>query len=271
MAGGAAIDLRRFINRDVELTSRVQSSEIPAILQQLFNHYDNSVTSEVVDVCFATNMIQVGLDVPRLGLMTIVGQPKTTAEYIQASSRVGRTIERPGIVVTNYNPFKPRDRSHYEHFRSYHQAIYQHVEPTSVTAFATPVRDRALHALIVILCRFWGDVDLRDRPSRPPDRGLVQRIKESIRERVMSVDPDEWSKTDALIDDIVHKWSVSPPPRYGGFGPTREEMPLMYPAGRPQHPQWNEWPFATPSSMRNVDADCAARPLTGGYGDGAIT
>ncbi len=271
MAGDAAIDLRRFINRDVELTSRVQSSEIPAILQQLFNHYDGSVTSEVVDVCFATNMIQVGLDVPRLSLMTIVGQPKTTAEYIQASSRVGRNIERPGIVVINYNPFKPRDRSHYEHFRSYHQAIYRHIEPTSVTAFATPVRERALHALIVILCRFWGDVDLRDRPSRPPDHGLVQRIKESIRARVMSVDPDEWSMTDALIDDIVHKWSVSPPPRYGGFGPIREEMPLMYPAGRPQHPQWYEWPFATPSSMRNVDADCAARPLPGGYGDRAIT
>ena len=100
------MDKRRFINKDVELTSRVQSSEIPSILRQLFTVYDDSSASGAIDVCFATNMIQVGLDIPRLSLMTIVGQPKTTAEYIQASSRVGRDIDRPGIVVTNYNPFR---------------------------------------------------------------------------------------------------------------------------------------------------------------------
>ena len=271
MALKMAVDPRRFINRDVELTSRVQSSEIPTILQQLFNRYEGPGMSDVVDVCFATNMIQVGLDVPRLSLMTIVGQPKTTSEYIQASSRVGRAIGRPGIVVANYNPFKPRDRSHYEHFRSYHHAMYRHVEPTSVTAFSAPVRERALHALIVILCRFWGDGELRDRPTRPPSPALVQRIKAIVRQRVMSVDESEWRGTDALIDEIIRKWSVAPPPRYGGFGPPQEEIPLMYPAGGQRHPDWNDWPYATPSSMRNVDADCAGRPLMGGYGESAIT
>ena len=266
----ANADPRRFINRDVELTSRVQSSEIPGILQQLFAPYDGSATSDVIDVCFATNMIQVGLDVPRLSLMTIVGQPKMTSEYIQASSRVGRDIERPGIVVTNYNPFKPRDRSHYEHFRSYHHSIYQHVEPTSVTPFAVPVRERALHALVVILSRFWGDEDLRARPSNPPNPDVVRRIKETIRERVMLSDPDEWPGTEDLIDAILRKWSDAPPPRYGGFGPPSEEMPLMYPAGAQRHPLWYDWPFPTPSSMRNVDADCAARPLAGGYGKAAL-
>ena len=97
-----SLSTRRFINKDVELTSRVQSNDIPVILQQLFNKYDGSPNSDVIDVCFATNMIQVGLDIPRLSLMTIVGQPKTTSEYIQASSRIGRDITRPGIVVTNY-------------------------------------------------------------------------------------------------------------------------------------------------------------------------
>ena len=265
----AAVDLRRFLKPSVELTSRVQSSEIPEILQRLFTPYDGSAASDVVDVCFATNMIQVGLDVPRLSLMTIVGQPKTTSEYIQASSRVGRDIARPGIVVTNYNPFKPRDRSHYEHFRSYHQGIYRHVEPTSVTAFAAPVRERALHALVVILCRFWGDGQLRDWPSQPPSKELVQRIKESIQERVMSVDPAEWSGTEALIDEIIQRWSTTRPSRYGGFGPPDEEIPLMYPAGGQQNPHWQNWPYATPSSMRNVDAECAARPLLGGYGEQA--
>ena len=270
VARAAAIDPRRFINRDVELTSRVQSSEIPGILQQLFAAYDGSTPSEAIDACFATAMIQVGLDVPRLSLMTIVGQPKMTSEYIQASSRVGRDIERPGIVVTNYNPFKPRDRSHYEHFRSYHHGIYQHVEPTSVTPFAVPVRERALHALIIILSRFWGDEDLRARPSNPPDPGVVRRIKETIRQRVTTADPDEWKGTENLIDAIVRKWTDAPPPRYGGFGPPSEEMPLMYPAGSQLHPLWHDWPFPTPTSMRNVDADCAARPLVGGYGEAAL-
>ena len=261
------VDPRRFLKPSVELTSRVQSSEIPAILQRLFTHYDGSATSDVVDVCFATNMIQVGLDVPRLSLMTIVGQPKTTSEYIQASSRVGRNIECPGLVVTNFNPFKPRDRSHFEHFRSYHQGIYRHVEPTSVTAFATPVRERALHALVVILCRFWGDSELRDRPNSPPSKELVQRIKEVIRERVNSVDSAEWCGTEAMFDEIIRRWSTTCPSRYGGFGPLDEELPLMYPAGGQQHPLWLNWPYATPSSMRNVDAECAARPLLGGYGE----
>ena len=262
--------LKRFPKPSVELTSRVPSSEIPTILQRLFTPYDGSATSDAVDVCFATNMIQVGLDIPRLSLMTVIGQPKTTSEYIQASSRVGRDLGRPGIVVTNYNPFKPRDRSHYEHFRSYHQGIYKHVEPTSVTAFATPVRERALHALVVILCRFWGDEELSARPSQPPDQVLVNRIKETIRERVLLVDENEWPGTEALIDEFIMKWTMAPPPRYGDFGPLDEEMPLMYPAGSQQHPHWDDWPYATPSSMRNVDAECSARQLRSGYGEGAI-
>ena len=263
---GVAVDLRRFLNANVELTSRVQSSDIPAVLQRLFAPYDGSPYSDAIDVCFATNMIQVGLDVPRLSLMTIIGQPKTTSEYIQASSRVGRNILSPGIVVTNYNPFKPRDRSHYEQFRSYHQGIYKHVEPTSVTAFAAPVRERALHALIVILCRFWGDKDLRERPSQPPSGELAQRIKETILERVKLVDRQELHKTDRLIDEIIHNWAAVGPSIYGRFGPPDEELPLMYPAGGQQHPSWQDWPYATPSSMRNVDAECSARQLRKIYG-----
>ena len=262
----ATIDPRRFINRDVELTSRVQSSDIPATLQQLFANYADPTKHEAIDVCFATNMIQVGLDIPRLSLMTIVGQPKTTSEYIQASSRVGRRVDSPGIVVTNYNPSRSRDRSHYEHFRSYHQSLYQHVEPTSVTPFAVPVRDRALHALIIILCRFWGGAGLRDRPNQPPSDPLIERVKRTIQERVLSVDVGEWPKTEAHIDEIMRRWSIAPRSKYGDFRPPTEELPMMYPAGGQQHPQWPAEPYPTPSSMRNVDASCSARPLPSGYG-----
>ena len=271
VAKSQTIDPRRFINRDEELASRVQSSSIPAILQRLFEQYDGTASSDAVDVCFATNMIQVGLDIPRLSLMTIVGQPKTTAEYIQASSRIGRDLSRPGIVVTNYNPFKPRDRSHYEHFRSYHQSLYQYVEPTSVTPFAVPVRERALHALVVILARFWGDPGLRARPNDPPAPPLVERIKHAIQERVQVADPEEWDETEVMIDWIIEKWSVSPPTRYGGFGALTEEIPLLYVAGGQQHPLWEDWPFPTPTSMRNVDAAASARLLLGGYQPASAT
>ena len=83
----------------------------------------------------------------------------------------------------------------------------------------------------------WGDGELRDRPSQPPSHELVQKIKESIRERVMSIDPTEWPGTEALIDEVIHRWSTTRPSRYGGFGRPDEEIPLMYPAGGQQHPR----------------------------------
>ena len=127
----------------VELTSNVPAVNIPRILERLGK---DRMAADTVSFLASTNMISVGVDVSRLGIMTVVGQPKTTAEYIQATSRVGRSSQRPGIVVTLYSPSKPRDRSHYESFVPYHSMLYSSVEPTSVTPFSLPARTRALHA-----------------------------------------------------------------------------------------------------------------------------
>ena len=256
--GSGHVDRRRFINRDLELTSRIPSDAITDVLQQLFNTYPASDAARPVDVCLATNMIQVGLDVPRLGLMTVVGQPKTTSEYIQATSRVGRDTKSPGLVVAVLNPAKSRDRSHFEHFRSYHQSIYRWVEPSSVTPFAVPVRERALHAQVVTLFRYWGDAALTDRPSPPPSDALFARVRDFLLERIAHVDSEETKLSDEMLKALLQRWRAIQPPIYGHFGPPPQETPLMYPAGSEPRVMWAGRSRATPSSMRNVDAACDA-------------
>ena len=258
--GSAEPDRRRFINRDRELTSRIASSRVSEALEELFAIYKEGEDARFIDICLATNMIQVGLDVPRLGLMTVVGQPKTTSEYIQATSRVGR--QHPGLVVTIYNPARPRDRSHYEHFRSYHENIYRWVEPTSVTPFAVPVRERALHAQIITLVRYWGNRTVRERPQPPPPDDLFGKIRNVLMDRVRVVDPGEAGSTDRNITDIISDWKRIQPPRYGDFGYPRPEIPLMHPSGSQVLPEWQNQSLPTPASMRNVDEECNAESIT---------
>ena len=153
---------RRFVSDVVELTSRVSTDKVASARQRLglASHEKRSV-----DYAIATNMISVGLDIPRLGLMLVQGQPKTHAEYIQATSRVGRDSDRPGLVATLLNVHKPRDRSHYETFRSYHETFYRSVEVTSVTPFAARALDRGLAGALVALARHGA-------PALTPHTGL---------------------------------------------------------------------------------------------------
>lgn len=151
---GTSKDARIITNAD-ELTSRVSTTQLNETLDKLEKlcyskeNLDNKRWPS--NVLLATNMISVGIDVARLNVMLMVGQPKLTSEYIQASSRVGRSY--PGVAFAMYDGSKSRDRSHYEQFRGYHDSFYRYVEPTGVTPFSKPARDRALHAVIITLLR----------------------------------------------------------------------------------------------------------------------
>ena len=163
---GLAKRLVRF-NAVEELTSRKSGTDIPRILERLETIFDKTHDAQRVidakankipltrpfDAILATNMISVGVDIERLGLMAVAGQPKTTSEYIQASSRVGRSNHGPGLVVTIYNWARPRDLSHYETFEHYHETFYKHVEALSVTPFSDRALDRGLTGVLVALMR----------------------------------------------------------------------------------------------------------------------
>ncbi len=173
------------IGDPLELTSRVGIADVAEAKRRLSSEHRED---GAVDVVLATNMISVGLDIPRLGLMEVAGQPKSTAEYIQATSRIGRVPARPGLVVVLLNLAKPRDRSHYEHFPYYHATFYRSVEATSVTPFSEPALDRGLAALVVALARH-GNPDLW--PEQKADNldgleAIAGRIEAAIAERSKS-------------------------------------------------------------------------------------
>jgi hypothetical protein len=156
---------RKTFSEVLELTSRVSTDKVAEARRRLeapFHKIDQRV-----DCAIATNMISVGLDIQRLGLMVVLGQPKTHAEYIQATSRVGRDDQRPGLVVTLLNMHKPRDRSHYERFRHYHETFYRSVEVSSVTPFSARALDRGLAGALVGLAR-------QSEPKLTPPQGVEQ-------------------------------------------------------------------------------------------------
>ncbi|MFD0203842.1 MULTISPECIES: DISARM system helicase DrmA [Saccharothrix] len=145
---------RRYDPKQKELTSRLSSDAIRPLLDELkipFTGTRPKGSAAPIDVLLATNMIAVGVDVSRLGVMVVTNQPKSTAEYIQATSRVGR--QAPGLVFTVYNWARPRDLSHYETFEHFHQTFYRRVEALSVTPFADRAIDRGLTGVMVALVR----------------------------------------------------------------------------------------------------------------------
>ncbi|TDI77370.1 MAG: hypothetical protein E2O84_01135 [Bacteroidetes bacterium] len=252
----------RSIGEVEELSSNVPGSRINEVLGRLGIKHPHA---QVLDIVPCTNMISVGVDVGRLGLILINGQPKTTAEYIQASSRIGRSAQRPpGLVVALYSATKPRDRSHYESFVSYHSALYRHVEPTSVTPFAPPARDRALHAAMIVVMRLAGGLPLEEDAERfdPQDPNTVD-ILATLKKRMADAEPAEARQIVSAIDALCDEWvsriedarNSGKPIRYFNKG-GKQFASLMC---HFENKTVNTWP--TLNSMRHVDPECNVRVL----------
>ena len=238
-----------------ELTSRISATMIPEILERLFIEYPDK---KAIQVLLATNMIATGVDIDRLSLMMVAGQPKLTAEYIQATSRIGRIY--PGLVFTVYNGTKPRDRSHYEHFRAYHQSFYKYVEPTTVTPFSGPARDRALHAVIVTLIRHLSGFNKNSQASeaiKNISKEDLKIITDSIVKRVNRIDSREKGGTLKDIEFIIKKYleksECNEDIVYGSLGPysvSKKGISLLT-SSKEQTGIWR-----TLTSMRGVDEEC---------------
>ena len=243
----------------LELTSRLRSDAVPKAIEAL------EITSDEkpkpgkypVDACLASNIIEVGVDIDRLSLLTIVGQPKTTSQYIQVAGRVGRRwFERPGLIVTILGPNNTRDRSHYEQFRSYHERLYAQVEPTSVTPYSTPVLERALHAVMVAYIRQYGDSIEPARPLPVPIEEL-NRLRDQLKERVTLIDPNETEAFTDKFNQRLHEWQTWNRTEWD----TRSaggDVGLLTVAG--SYLPAEDWQFTWPTqmSMRNIDAECRA-------------
>jgi len=260
----------RFLNEPLELTGRLANSEVPRALEALTRPYvANPLKGQYpVSCCLASNIIEVGVDVDRLGLMAVAGQPKTTAQYIQATGRVGRRLGQPGVILVNYGATKARDRSHYEHFQAYHARLYAQVEPASVTPFTIPVLERALHAVMVAWVRQTLPVTtLAAGPAHFAGTDLESAARNALdilktRIQILSTETGDSQRLLADLESCFNKrigeWKQFYPVKWNEYFPKRDsaDKPLLRPYGSPCPSSWVRTTWETPNSLRGVDAEC---------------
>jgi len=254
------VDLQ--IKEPMEITSRVSTDDVAKAKQRLDAVFGRD--TDPVDVALATNMISVGLDILRLGLMVVQGQPKTAAEYIQATSRIGRDHNRPGLVVVVLNLHKPRDRTHFEQFGAFHRSFYRAVEAASVTPWAARALDRALAAVVVAAARHIDpaltlDNAVKELKNRPATRAAV---RDAIVARAPpNAVPGGSAALANLVDGLLDDWiKTSDEQSAGGnvFGYANKPSPhrLLH---RPLAPEIHNLSpphqrFVAGRSMRDVEA-----------------
>ncbi|NFM16728.1 helicase [Clostridium sporogenes] len=258
----------RNLYNTTELTSRKTANEINKTLDNLeINYSSENIANKkyAIDVLLASNMISVGVDVSRLNLMMVLEQPKLTAEYIQATSRVGR--KNPGLVFTLYSPSRSRDKSHYEMFHDYHQSFYKHVEPTSITCFSEPAIDRMLHSVFIAMIRHILGLASEDSAECFDTTAYdIDKIKNIIVDRASNlldrtdvskeVKSSEIDYVEKRLEEIIGRWEDKIEnlgnDKYLKYHTTKKEgnvENLIKPFGKKEE----NGEFETLQSMRNVD------------------
>jgi hypothetical protein len=261
---------QRRVEEISELTSRVSSQDIPRYLDQLEVPFEGAFDAtrgkwitnrkpgeaKPIDAVLATNMLSVGVDVNRLGVMVVNGQPKGTAEYIQATSRVGRAF--PGLVATVLTWARPRDLSHYETYEHYHATFYQHVEAQSVTPFSARALDRGLTgAMLSIIRHTYNPLAANDGAgamNSPSLNAMLETIS-AVSHRTWEVTEDSGKKAlaEAEMKSRADEWANEAAVRgrtlvYQKHG----EGPTAYPLlSAPGIKTWTDW--TVPMSMREVE------------------
>lgn len=241
------VDPQAQYGHTLELTSRKTNAEVTRAMSDLEKPFTREHACDAYDFVLATNMISVGVDVARLGVMIVDDQPKSNSEYIQATSRVGR--RNPGLVLTAFNAARSRDRSHYEQFLRFHSALYRNVESTSVTPFSDRARDRGLQAILVMLCRYLiaGLAENNHADRFRADDPAVVAIEREIVDYIATIDEDEAHEAELELDEIARDWQYR-----------AEQCNLVY-TGRKDlpdvllRPDTEDDRFRTMNSMRNVE------------------
>ncbi|MBD8014491.1 helicase-related protein [Planococcus wigleyi] len=248
----------RYIKEPLELTSRMQSHEIAQTIDNLKEEFDIKSKVKPLDVCLASNIIEVGVDIDRLSVMAVVGQPKTTAQYIQVTGRVGRRWEeRPGVIFTIYSNRNSRDKSHFEHFIEYHQRLYAQVETTSVTPFSDASLERGLSAVVISFIRQRFSKFIASTPDSQEFAKLKEtreykHFKQSMVNRLKLIDIEQAEEfksifkriEDTLLSGNFTSWKIE-----------EGKQGLMYMSGDPVAKVNNPNALAVINSLRSVDAE----------------
>lgn len=199
-----------FYDRVIELTSRIPNEKIKKNLDKLDKAFNGNLKeSNVAELVLATNMISVGLDVSRLGIMVMNGMPPNTAEYIQASSRVARKNE--GLVATLFDPFNTRDLSYFEDFVQFHKTFYKQVEPLSVTPFADSALDKMLFTLMVAYFRHKMNFVANNMASafiQPNVRMQLQNQFPELFSNHPFTTNDERTIINSKIENLIRSWKI---------------------------------------------------------------
>ena len=243
------------INNIRELTSQRSQQQIKQYLDELNMTREEE---DVIDACLSTNMISVGVDVSRLGLMIINGQTKSKSEYIQASSRVGRKY--PGIVISIYNSNKVRDKSCYENFKDIHQNLYKDVEVTSLTPFSPDCIKKVLPSVIVTACRHLSD-DALNSPDLRKFQETFKYVSNFLLERCRNISPENLKFLNNEIKDFESYWLETNPKNY--FKSIKNKgNALMIDAERAAVDPNRFEEARCISNVRNVEAESRIRVIT---------